>query len=101
MRQYLMRIILLLLLLASGTPTWADRSDHDRARDAVRSGQTLPLSEILARIRLQLRGEIVHVKFEREDGRYVYEFRVVSPDGRLRSVHVDAANANILDEEDR
>jgi uncharacterized membrane protein YkoI len=96
-----MRILLLLLLLALGTPSWADRSDHDRARDAVRSGEALPLNEILSRIRPRLGGEIVHVKFERENGRYVYEFRVVGSDGRLRRVHVDATNANILDEEDR
>jgi uncharacterized membrane protein YkoI len=82
-------------------PALADRRDHDLARDAVRSGQALPLSEILSQVRPQLDGEIVHVEFEREDGRFLYEFRVIGGDGRLRRVHVDAATARILEKEDR
>jgi hypothetical protein len=36
----------------------------------------------------------------REDGRYVYEFKVVGSDGRLREVHIDALSAEILKVED-
>lgn len=79
----------------------AGRRDHDLARDAVRSGQALPLSDILARVRPKLQGEIVRVEFERERGRFVYEFKIISPEGQVRSVRVDAATANILEEEDR
>jgi uncharacterized membrane protein YkoI len=41
------------------------------------------------------------VAFEREAGRWVYEFCVTAPAGRLTEVHVDAATARILDRENR
>lgn len=70
--------------------------DHDRARLAVERGEALPLVEILTRVRPLLGGEVVGVSFEREDGRWIYEFRVIATAGRLLEVHVDAATAEIL-----
>jgi uncharacterized membrane protein YkoI len=95
-------ILFAMLVLASiASPACADQRDHELAREAVRSGHALPLSEILSRIRLQLGGEVIHVELEREEGRYVYEFRVIGADGRLRKLHVDAATAKVLETEDR
>ena len=37
---------------------------------------------------------------DHKDGRYVYEFKVVGSDGRLREVEVDALSAEILKVED-
>lgn len=70
--------------------------DQDRAREALERGEALPLTDILARVRPGLGGEIVGVSFEREDGRWIYEFKVVGPDGRLKEVYVDAATALVL-----
>jgi uncharacterized membrane protein YkoI len=85
-------------LIAS--PSWADRDrDHDRARQAVEDGEALPLVEILGRVRSQLGGDVVHVSFEREQGRWVYEFKVIAPGGQLTEVHVDAASAEVLERE--
>lgn len=73
----------------------ADR-DHDRARLAVERGEALPLSDILARVRSDLGGEVIGVSFERKADHWVYEFRVITPLGRLTEVHVDAATAQII-----
>lgn len=70
--------------------------DHDRARAALERGEALPLAEVLARVRPELGGEVVGVDFEREDGRWVYEFKVIGPAGRLVEVQVDAATARVL-----
>jgi uncharacterized membrane protein YkoI len=70
--------------------------DHDRALEAVELGQARPLAEILRRIRPQLEGEVVGVEFESQNGRYVYEFKVISKSGRLREIYVDATSAEIL-----
>lgn len=70
--------------------------DHERARRALEEGRARPLAEILEDVRDQLGGEIVGVEFDREDGRYVYEFKVVAADGRLREIYVDALTAEIL-----
>lgn len=74
--------------------------DHERARRALGEGRARPLAEILEAVRGRLDGEVIGVEFEREDGRYVYEFKVVGADGRLREVYVDALSAEILKVED-
>ena len=76
--------------------------DHDRAREALERGEALPLAEILARVRPELGGEVVGVSFERDrgnDGRWIYEFKVIRPDGRLVEVDVDARTARVLKRE--
>ena len=76
------------------------RRDHERARRALAEGRARPLAEILEAVRGRLDGEVIGVEFDREDGRYVYEFKVVGSDGRLREVDVDALSAEILKVED-
>jgi len=76
----------------------ADR-DYDQARRAVQSGEALALAEILTRVRSDLGGEVVGVEFERKRERWVYEFKVIDPAGRLWEVYVDAATAQILKRE--
>jgi len=78
----------------------ADREhDYDQARRAVERGEAVALVEILARVRADLGGEIVGVSFERKRDRWVYEFKVIDPGGRLWEVYVDAATAAILKRE--
>jgi uncharacterized membrane protein YkoI len=83
------------------TTLWADgHRDHDEARRAVKSGEALPLVELLARVRSELGGEVVGVSFERKRDRWVYEFKVIGPGGQLRDVYVDASSAEILKREE-
>lgn len=87
------------MLLAASAPASARprrERDHDLARAALERGEALPLAEVLARVRPELGGEVVGVDFEREDGRWVYEFKVIGRAGRLEEVHVDAATARVL-----
>lgn len=99
-------LLALMLALAAGgfaraeEPEGDDRPDHVRARRALEEGRARPLSEILDRVRDQLGGEVIGVKFDRENGRYVYEFKVVTPAGRLREVQVDALTAQVLKSEE-
>ena len=74
-----------------------DRRDQDEARAAVESGAILPLETILARLKGRLPGEIVNVKLERERGIWLYEFRVVEPQGRVREIAVDAATGAVTE----
>jgi uncharacterized membrane protein YkoI len=73
-----------------------DEDDHDRARRALEEGQARPLAEILAIVEDELGGRIVGVELERRRGRYIYEFRVITPSGELREIYVDAMSAEIL-----
>ena len=89
----------LLVILACIGIAYADE-DHGRARDAVRRGDVLPLAKILEMLEDRLGGEVIEVEFEREDGRYVYEFEIVTPSGQVQEVYVDAKTAKILSRED-
>ena len=70
--------------------------DHVRARRALEQGDVRPLSEILTKLEGSLDGDIVGIEFEVEGNQYIYEFKLVTPEGRLVSVYVDAGTAAIL-----
>ena len=89
--------IFVLLSAVSAAPAEESRRDQDEARAAVKSGAILPLEDIVAGLRDRIPGEIVKVKLEREHGVWVYEFRVVDRQGRLREVTVDAATGAVMD----
>jgi uncharacterized membrane protein YkoI len=96
----------LALACAGGAKAYADerdeegRHDHDRAHRALLEGRARPLAEILDRVVGEVGGEVVGVDFERKQGRYVYELKVITTAGRLREVYVDAMTAEILESED-
>ncbi len=92
-------LALLALCLLAGAAVAAADNDSDRAYRALERGEVRPLAEILAAVEERLKGEIVGVEFEREDGRHVYEFEVITPAGRLLEVYVDAATGAILQRE--
>jgi uncharacterized membrane protein YkoI len=97
------RIIIMAALAAALTlvrVAFAGDDDHERARRAVERGEAMPLSQVLDSVSAKVGGEVVGVEIDHEDGRYVYEFKVITPDGRLREVLVDALTAEILRHED-
>ncbi|WP_207537456.1 PepSY domain-containing protein [Sabulicella rubraurantiaca] len=89
----------LAILLLAPAPAWAE-SDQERARRALREGRIRPLSEILAIVQPRLGGRVIEVELDEEDGRFVYEFKVMTPRGRIREVEVDAATGEILEIDD-
>jgi uncharacterized membrane protein YkoI len=97
MRAFRLALPAFVLLGLFGTPLRAaDRHDHDAARHALERGEVKPLAEILPRVAPSLGGDVVGVEFERDDGRWVYELRVLTPNGRRREVYVDARDGRIL-----
>lgn len=92
-------VVLLATALASAAlpgAARADDDDHDRARSALEQGKARPLAEILKAVRPRLGGRIVDVDFDNENGVYVYEFKVIQPDGRVREVYVNAQTGRIM-----
>lgn len=70
--------------------------DQRRARQAMLAGEIQPLGQILQQVQPQLGGEVIATELEREYGRWVYEFKVLRPDGRLVEWYVDARDGSIL-----
>lgn len=75
---------------------------QDRARRAMQQGEILPLSNIRRRIRDQFGGKIIGVDLAQsgEDSLrpapWVYDIRVLSPEGRVFSVLMDASDGRVL-----
>jgi uncharacterized membrane protein YkoI len=89
--------------LMTVAPAMADdkKRDQELARKALLEGRIRPLAEITERVKPRLPGEILGVEIEVEDnGRFIYEFDVIEPGGKLKEVEVDAATAEILKIED-
>lgn len=73
-----------------------EHEDHERALRALEQGEAKPLAEILDAVKKQIGGDVVGVDFERDGDHYVYELKIVTPDGRLREVYVDAMTTQII-----
>jgi uncharacterized membrane protein YkoI len=80
---------------AALTPASADDDDAKRARQAVEKGEIRHLSDILGMIRGKLPGDVIGVEIEHDDGRWVYEFKVIDGQGRLFEVNVNAQTGEI------
>jgi uncharacterized membrane protein YkoI len=74
-----------------------DEHDEDRARAAVQRGEILPLEQVLAALKRGVTGEISRVELEKEGGIWVYEFKVISPRGRMIEVSVDAKTGKLIE----
>ncbi len=75
-------------------------SDQDHARAAVARGEILGLTQILQIVSARHPGQVVEVEFEEDDGIHIYEIELLTNDGRLIEVAVDAATGRILEVED-
>lgn len=88
-------VLLFGALLATG-PAHPDERDHELARQALEQGQVLPLREVLDRVEQQYGGQVLKIEFEREDGRFIYEIRLLQDDGRMAKLEVDATDGRVL-----
>ncbi|MGY4830791.1 PepSY domain-containing protein [Sphaerotilaceae bacterium SBD11-9] len=88
-------VLLATVLALSSAPALAG-NDQDRARAAVQAGQVLPLKTVLERLERSHPGQVLEVELEQEDGRWVYEIRLLQPGGRLIKLELDAATAEVL-----
>ena len=85
--------------VSAGTAVSADGhrpDDHELARQALERGQVLPLRTVIDQVEKQYQGQVLKVEFEHEDGRYLYEIRLLQADGRMVKMEVDARDGRLL-----
>lgn len=70
--------------------------DHDRAEQALHSGQVLPLSQVQESVMRLHPGQVLKVELEKEHGRWLYEFKILQTDGGIVKLEVDAQTAQVL-----
>ena len=67
------------------------------AREALRRGEVLPLSRVLAIAQGAVPGDVVLVRLIRQDYGWRYRIRILTESGRLRLVRIDAATGRIIE----
>lgn len=93
-----MRVLLLILGVATLTPARADDAqDHERARGAVQAGQAMPWPLLRERLQRSHPGQVLALELEREDGRWVYEVKLLQADGQLLKLELDALSGRVLE----
>jgi uncharacterized membrane protein YkoI len=93
------RIAAVCLLLAA-IPVAAD-DDRAALREAVRSGQLVPLTQLIDWVQTRYFGEIIEVELERDDGFWVYEIELLAPTGAKIEFEFDARTGDLLEVEGR
>lgn len=85
---------------AASAPAAAMERDHDRARQALTDGSIMPLSVILAKVQEQYPGQVLEVELESPHRHprvaWIYEIKILSPNGQLSKLKVDARNGEVL-----
>lgn len=86
------------LLLALSAPVGAvtERRDHERARAALEAGEIRPLSELLTEVERRFRGRVIEADLDRDDGQWLYELKILPPNGRVFIVELDARTGALL-----
>lgn len=91
--------VVLATVLAS--PPALANSEQDRARAAVQAGKVLPLKTLLERLEREHPGQVLEVELEQEDGRWIYEIKLLQPGGRLVKLELDAASGAVVRRKER
>jgi hypothetical protein len=90
-------LISLILCAFLVPPVFAgDSSDHDRARQALRAGEILPLKSVLEKVERDTPGSVLEVELERQDERWVYEIKLLLSGGARVKLWVDARDGKII-----
>lgn len=76
---------------SSGSSKGRGKSQDD-ARDAVRSGEVIPLSDAITKLRDRYDGRIIDVRLTERGNKIDYRFKVVDQDGKVISVTMNARN---------
>ncbi len=72
------------------------RNDHDRARDAVRRGQALPLAQIISGLRNRCPGTFLDAALVKTRQGLAYRVRILRRSGRRVTLLVDAGTGAVV-----
>ena len=100
--------LLMLIIVIAGSLSFAldagaeraaeRRRDQDLARRGLEEGAILPLDKVLAAVRERFAGDIAKIELEQDRDRWLYEIKMIAPDGVMIEIHVDARTGSILNE---
>lgn len=85
-----------LLLLSLGTGLADSKRDHEAARQALETGQILPLRKVLDLVEQGHPGQIMEIELETMKDGWVYEVKLLRPDGALVKIKLDAKDGQFI-----
>lgn len=89
-------VALICAMVLSAGPGWAYQ-DQDRARDAVRSGDIMSLSQIKSRASRMFGGQFLDAQlYPRHGVPSVYEVKMLDRDGNVFIVRMDARTGHVI-----
>ena len=96
-----MKFCSLILAFALGisflTPAWAvDSNEREQAIRALEAGEIMTLQKVLTKISQEVPGQLIKVELEREQGRWVYEFKLLRQGGEQIKLVVNAVNGEVI-----
>jgi uncharacterized membrane protein YkoI len=65
-------------------------------RAAIQAGEAIPLAAVRRILRQRMVGELVRARLCHESNRLIYLLTVLSRDGKVRRVSVDATNGTVI-----
>ncbi len=86
----------LVVPLAPVAPRERNLRGQSRARDAVRRGEILSLEEVARRVQGRYPGRLLDVRLDESGQRPVYYLKMLTRDGRVMNLAVDARTAQVL-----
>ncbi|MGM0677944.1 PepSY domain-containing protein [Ectothiorhodospira marina] len=88
--------LLCLALITPGLALSGDRMEHDEILRLRSAGEIMPMEEILKHAREIVPGHFVEAELEREDGRHVYELKILDADGVRHKLYLDAGDGSLI-----
>jgi uncharacterized membrane protein YkoI len=98
---------ILLCALIAGAPLaqpWADDDDEKAAEAALARGDARLVHELLQRVRSKFAGSVLKIELEHEDegdAPWVYEVKLLTPQGDVLELAYDAATLELIGLEGR
>jgi uncharacterized membrane protein YkoI len=108
MKKYWISAAILLLAAAIGAGAYLlgthhsgqdKKHDHHEVID-FQGTQVIDLATAIELTLQKVQGDVLKVELENEDGRYVYEVKILATNGRVREVKLDAKDGSLIEIED-
>ncbi len=72
-------------------------SEQDRTLDDYRQGRIKPFSEIRRKVGQRIKGRVIDAQLDRASSPWVYNVRVLTDDGNVVAVRLDAQTGRIME----
>jgi uncharacterized membrane protein YkoI len=89
--------IALAMAAGIGPVALADDDDAARAAQLVKSGDIMPLEQIVQKAQAVHAGKVLESDLDHERGRYVYEIEVLDDQGVVWEMDLDARTGEVLE----